>query len=498
MLQKGLSVNDSFSTKEEAEKAMVSCATANGLNYDMEETPKSISVSCKGRVEFGCEAKISAMLRKKDDMFVIKKIKLVHKCPSLTMQYGSPDEMVRGEIQKAIGDADVRVGEVVPILADMNIRVGYFSVWKAMRRRIDAKENVGEEENGSKRRRVEDGGEEGLFEAAVSELAREFLDLNPGAVAHHRGQMFFFSFPEYLKVLIPIVEIKVYKKNEGLVVFGVLHDPTSSPIVYSCVVAEKGDKAVIMEYFVDSTAEVFFLVDFDAETIRILKEKGREFFVKTRDICKFYYNKTKSTEVVESVWNKCNNDKECSTPELESLEVRQYIKKHCRVEMMGLQNTSECDVEFINLAVFNFSFFDCVNGILKLIGDNLKQRKKMNINDKKSLFGYNVVHRIEKNISAMPREMTQIVDVGEQTCSCGRFQELLIPCPHACKVIIDGGEDPYLYVGGMYSKMRLLELRDVVPVVNLPVKCQSDRHLLKRGPGRPKKIFPREPEIIIH
>lgn len=487
-----LSVNDNFPSRKEAEEAMVSYAVNNNFNYSLEETPKSISVLCKGREEFGCEAKIVAMLRKKDDVFVVKKIKLSHKCPSLTLQYGSTNEMVKAEIRKAIGNAALRIGEVIPILANLNIKVGYFSVWKAMRSGVDElKENTNvAEDNEVKRRKIPDG--ENLLGAALDEFTQEFLDLNPDLVAHHRDQMFFFSFPDHLKVLLPIVEIRVYKRTGGFVVFGVLHGPTSSPIVYSCAIGESDSRSSVLAYFIESTLDVFFLVDFDTEIINLLKEANREFFVKTRDICKFYYNKTRSTDVVEGVWNKCNNDSQYDTPELDALEPKRYIKKYCEVEMLGLHNTSECDVEFINLGVFSFTFFDCVNGVLRLISDNLKQRKKVDVDDKKSMFGYKVMHRIEKNLSITLKDNTYEVDLENQTCTCGKFQELLIPCPHACKVIVDAGEDPYLYVSQLYSRKKLLELKELVPVVNLPVKCQSDRHLLRRGPGRPKKIFLRE------
>lgn len=476
MPERGLSVNDVFYSREDAEEAMASCAAENGLSYDVERTPRAVALSCRGRGEFGCEAKIAAILRKKDGVFVVKRMKLVHKCPAVTHQYSSSNEMVRVEIQKAIGDAHVRVGEVVSILANMNIRVGYLSVWKAMR--DEEKENEG----GSRRE----------MDGVLAEFSQELVDLNPGAVACHRSQMLFFAFPEHLRVLVPIVEVKAYKKTDGWVVFGVLHGPASAPVVHSCVIAEGCDREAALEYFVECIPDVFFLVGLDAELIRIL-EGRREFFVKTRDVCKFYYGRTRSTDVVEQVWNRCNNDWEYDMSEL-GLEKKRYVKKYCETALLGLHNTGECDVDFISLAVFGFPFLDCANAILKLTSDNLRLRKRIGTGDRQSLFGHNVVHRIEKNLLA-PSGSEQTVDLDAQTCTCGRFQELLIPCPHACRAIADRGEDPYMYVGGMYSKTRLLELRDVVPVVSLPVKCQSDRHLLKRGPGRPKKNF-RESEGI--
>ncbi|AFM98232.1 hypothetical protein EHEL_050210 [Encephalitozoon hellem ATCC 50504] len=487
---KGLSVNDVFPTREEAEKALVNHAVQNNLNYDLEETPKSVAVLCKGRKEFGCEARIVAQLRKKDGVFVVKRIRLSHKCPSVTSKYGSPEEMVRMEVYRAIGDRYARIGEVVSILAGMNIKMGYFSVWKAMRQ-----ENEMEKEN-MNLGPLEQGGKNELFDAALKEFSHEFLELNPSAVSHCQEKMFFFSFPEYLDVLVPIVEIRIYKRIEGFAVLGILRDPTWSPIIYSCVVSDLECQESAFRYFIDSMPELFFLVDFDADLINVLKKKDRKFFVKTRDICKFYYNKTKSIDAVENIWNKCNNDREWSSPELSFIDKKQYLKRCCETEMLGLQNTSECDVEFIGLGIFNLPFFDCIGAILKLASDNLKQRKKSPLGEGKYLFGNNVIRRIEKNLSIDVTDASYNVDLENQTCTCGRFQEFLIPCPHACKKILDLGEDPYSYVSDLYSKARLLKLKDITPVVDLPVKCQSDRNLLKRGPGRPKKILVREPPVV--
>jgi hypothetical protein len=492
MAEAMLSVNDTFDTRSDAEEALRACAVRNNLNYDMEETAKSLVLACKGAGEFGCEARLAAALRKKDGKFVVKKIKLAHKCPSLPAKYDSADDFVRAEIERAIGYSNIRVGEVVAILANLNIRVGYMCVWRAMRERNrmmgELKENVAEEN--SKRRKTEKGFELGQ---ALEDFVQEFLVLNPESVTHTRERMLFFSFPEYLKILVPRVEIRTYKRGEGCVVFGVLHDPTSSPVVYACVVSDMPDRTTALSYFIDSIDDgAFLLVDYDLELIKLLEEKEKEYFIKTREICRFYFRKTKSNEMVERVWRKCNGDEPADTPELDVLEKKRYIKQHCKIEMLGLQNTSECDVEFIPLAVFGFSLLDCANAITKLMSENLKMRKKFNVSDRKALFAPNVIHKMEKNMAAADIGDQHTVDLEESTCTCGWFQELLIPCVHACKLIISAGGDPFMYVGNVYSRTRLLELRDVVPVVNLPVKCQSDKHLLRRGPGRPKKIFGRE------
>jgi SWIM zinc finger len=44
-----------------------------------------------------------------------------------------------------------------------------------------------------------------------------------------------------------------------------------------------------------------------------------------------------------------------------------------------------------------------------------------------------------------------IVDLKERDCSCGEFQEYLIPCQHAIAACIWEGEDPYSYTHHWYS-----------------------------------------------
>ncbi|TBU17586.1 hypothetical protein CWI42_012420 [Ordospora colligata] len=489
---KGLSVNDSFSTREEAEKVVLSHAEQNGLVVEFEGANKSIVACCRGKDEFGCEAKIVAQPRKKDDSFVVKKIKLVHKCPSVTQKYNTPEEMVRAEIHKAIGGRGAKIGEMVCILAEMDIKMGYFSVWKAMRQggELD-KENKMQVE-------IMHDNKADAFKGALNEFLLEFCEKNPHALAKCTDNVFFFSYPEYLDTLIPVVEIRVYKRTDGFAVFGVLRDPTWMPVVHSCIVSEGMSREDTIRCFIDFLPGVFFLVDFDVSIIGILEAKSREYFIKTRDICRFYHNRGWSTEAIENVWSKCNNDTACNMPELDGYEKKRYIKRYCNVELFGMQNTGECDVDFIGLGMFNLQYFDCLNGIMKQIGDNMRLRKKAINPVDKHPFGKNVVYRIEKNIEMCKLMDNDVsgVDLSNQTCTCGKFQEFLIPCVHACRKIIELEQNPYTYVGDVYSKTRLLRFNEVIPVVDLQIKCQPDRNLLKRGPGRPKKIQVHEPQIF--
>lgn len=51
----------------------------------------------------------------------------------------------------------------------------------------------------------------------------------------------------------------------------------------------------------------------------------------------------------------------------------------------------------------------------------------------------------------IPDRQTYVVDLKETTCSCGEFQEFLIPCQHAIAVCIWQGIDPYDYLHKWFS-----------------------------------------------
>jgi hypothetical protein len=41
---------------------------------------------------------------------------------------------------------------------------------------------------------------------------------------------------------------------------------------------------------------------------------------------------------------------------------------------------------------------------------------------------------------------SHVVDLKEKTCTCGGFQERLIPCCHAIAACLWQGDDPYDYI----------------------------------------------------
>lgn len=522
-----LSINDSFPTKDEILNTMKAFAKENNIKYEIMETPRTVVLFCKGKAEFGCDCAISASYRKKDNKYIIKKMKLAHKCPISVNDFGSTDDFIKNEIFRTIGDAEVRIGDIVSILHNRSIKVSYNSVWNALRRiEDDNKENV--DNNEAKRVKIDGLGKDlykptdsarynsdlidesdlkawdedsfrvfHSYNEILAEYSKEFVEINSNRVnVHFYGKMFFYSIPEYYKVLFPVLELKYYKRKNGIVVYGLLYDPIFEPVVYSCLVAEDVSDVLAFRYFLKSLPGTFFLVEYDELLIETLEACGVEFFIKTREICNHVYSLDNNKENIETIWNNCNIG-DSKIPEVGDINPKRYLKKLIGREILNLNNLPECDVDFIMYSVYSLNFFDCLNAIHKLSNDSLKIRKRFTISDTKSMFGNNVITRLERNRATKPTSKC-VVDLTNYVCECGKFQELMIPCVHACEEIKGMNEDPYMYVSTLYSKEQYNKLVEIIPVMNISIKLHSDKVQIRKGPGRPKKHANREVEIVVN
>ena len=93
----------------------------------------------------------------------------------------------------------------------------------------------------------------------------------------------------------------------------------------------------------------------------------------------------------------------------------------------------------------------------------------------------------------IPDGSSYIVDLGEKECSCGEFQEYLIPCRHAIAACLWQGEDPYDYVHDWYSiaAYRATYAHHMHPIreedlVEENSDCGTPQ--LSKQCGRPKKL----------
>ncbi|KAI5189247.1 hypothetical protein NEMIN01_0413 [Nematocida minor] len=129
-----LSVGDVFKSKNEAQNAIRMYAIDNSFNFETtDSTPKKYTIQCKERRTHGCDAVITAALRKKDNMFVIKKLKNAHNCPqqsSLSVQ--SSGRYIADEIREMQDVEDTRIGQIINrISSRRGIKIGYYAAWKA-------------------------------------------------------------------------------------------------------------------------------------------------------------------------------------------------------------------------------------------------------------------------------------------------------------------------------------------------------------------------------
>ncbi|ELQ75429.1 putative Zinc finger, SWIM-type, Zinc finger, PMZ-type protein [Trachipleistophora hominis] len=521
-----MKVNDKFPTKKEAVTAIKEFLDSKNFTYDqIQFTPKLITFNCIGKKEFNCDAVVHSLYKKKEDAFVIKKIKLNHKCPPDLKNMGSV-EFIRNEIRKC--GEDLRIGEMVQAMNKKNMKIGYNSVWRAL--------HEGEDEDG-----------------AQAAFVKEFVMLNPECRALSGPDHIFVFFP-VLEYARKIVEIKIVKRKEsGYVLYALIYDPHDCVQTLAFMVTDERSVAASKDMFManlgkymDVGSAVFLCEIRDAYLF-----EHETFFIKVRSICREVYRKCKDRNVVIKVWNFCNSNEELREIDVlrevidefnskehvedEDRKARQSDEKGSTEDdrnkenenaanksraskakskkkggaagviklenyqkgdriLYGLQNLSEPDLD---LLYYNLSgdLMDISNAITKLISEHNAARRK-----KDAAFGENIRNKIERKIEEKCAvdecaNDTYNVTLGKETCNvslndmfctCGIFQEYACPCTHALVLIRHLGLDPYNFVSTVFLFKKEM-YGEVVPVVNENLKQQNVQVLLRRGPGRPKK-----------
>ncbi|XP_057795422.1 uncharacterized protein LOC131011660 [Salvia miltiorrhiza] len=94
-----------------------------------------------------------------------------------------------------------------------------------------------------------------------------------------------------------------------------------------------------------------------------------------------------------------------------------------------------------------------------------------------------------------------VVDVNARSCTCRAWDVTGIPCLHACAAINFEGEEPSAYVHTYYTVERYLEAYKyaIEPLVSEEMWPTAEGHpvkppLIRKLPGRPKKVRRRDPE----
>ncbi|MQL68849.1 hypothetical protein Taro_001139 [Colocasia esculenta] len=159
-----------------------------------------------------------------------------------------------------------------------------------------------------------------------------------------------------------------------------------------------------------------------------------------------------------------------------SLPILQMVDK-IRVQMMEMAAKRKIDA-----ALWDTPYCPKVQ---KIIEKNLQERRSLAIRHSDGI-KFEVVESMK----------TYVVDLHLQTCSCGHWQLVKIPCKHACAAIGSNKEAVTQYVSAFYSTEVYRAAYETniqpIPTFDMPDPPQPSEVLIKppttkRLPGRPRK-----------
>lgn len=494
--------------------------------------PKLFTQTCIGRKDFQCEAFVQAILRKKDSLWVVKKIKSVHKCPAEIHNLG-----IENYIISKIDNKNVflpRIGKMMGELETKGLNVGYngvFNAYKKLSTNSHLFVNEKTDDNVDIRNLKDTSIESYIEELNIYNKKEWFIKAD--------SYFFFLQFSELKKLCRNVIEIKAIEKNDGWVVYAILYDPHDFPIIYSFLVSDEKDlKESISELLANIDCNYFdFMIEFNKELIEIFESLNIDFLVKTRDICREVYKNEKDRNVIEKLWGICNGyikrqkggntnkrkrkagdddtafysvecDEESNTvlsgekfdkiiglvKNLGPIKEERFIK---RTSYFNLNNL-ECDLDYISSAFYTMGYIECINGILVSLktsessddfGPNVRMRIEKNkeyaltlkIKDENTLPEYdkeNESNNVRNIVLDGKKEFK--VNMDEMMCTCTRYQSTLIPCVHACTLT----NEPYKFTSIVYSKENFLFEYDIKPVFESGIK-EKVKYL--KMLGRPKR-----------
>lgn len=512
-----LSVNDSFKSRQELLDALTKYISAEKYSYYLKETPKHIKLVCKGKAAFYCEAQIIAINKKRESLFQIKKIKPQHKCPAI---YHSNKSYLNDEIGK-VKDFN----SIQELIDKLPSKISYLTAWKILNGREENTYKYKSMDPDDIRSEMIDNNQDfyldddsdcydeppELCTEVLTTLKKEFKEKNPEAHCFISGLIksddeenkendkreakrlktqksvdynssdasFYIAFPNTLKLLRNILDLKIYLRKKGCVIYGIGYDPHDKPIVVSALISEM-DVSESLEVFFNFenemlkkiANEIFYFCEYEPVLIAKLQVLNVNFFIKSRSICKKI-----GKDDLEKTFKALNYGKE-PLAQLNTIDPKRYLVL-LNPPLYGINNFGEVDVEFIFYSIYNTIYIDCIIAIIKFVSDYYNEIiQKSN----ELRFGNNINYRLERNIKQKIND-DHTVDLNKMTCTCGRFQTFLIPCIHACAIT----KDPLNFVSHLYNMEIMKDLTPISPIFELTTKFQADRFLLRKGPGRPKK-----------
>ncbi|RVD90935.1 hypothetical protein TUBRATIS_26260 [Tubulinosema ratisbonensis] len=513
-----LSINDSFKSRQELLDALTKHISLEKYSYYLKETPKHIKLVCKGKAAFYCEAQIIAINKKRDSLFQIRKIRPHHKCPT---SYHSNKNYLREEISKIKEYKNIQ-----ELVEKLPAKISYLTAWKTLTGREETTYKYKPLEHDEIRNEMIDNNQDfyldddsdcydeppELHSETLLTVKKEFKEKNPESINLISGNLkkeeeenkeneekkdkikkiklptldynssdasFYFSFPSTINLLRNIIDLKIYLRKKGCVIYGIGYDPHDKPIPVSVLVSEMNVSESLEVFFnfeketqKKCKNELFYFCDYEINLVKKLQSLKVNFFIKSRSIIKKI-----GKDDLEKTFKALNYEKE-PLSELSWIDPKNYLVL-LNPPFFGLNNFGEVDVEFIYYSIYNTTYIDCILAIIKFISDYYAEILTKS-NEVK--FGNNVNYRLERNIKNKIID-EHVVDPSKMTCTCGRFQAFMIPCIHACAIT----KDPINFVSNIYNMEIMKDLLLIKPIFELATKYQADRFLLRRGPGRPKK-----------
>lgn len=463
---------------------------------------------CSTQLESKCEARILGMYSQQDKMFHIRRLETIHSCSKNIKK----ESALQYEIQKP-RYSGMRLGQIVEAIYP-KFKAGYLEVYRAYSRVRggiwgEQKENRSNTVLGSTMGTefpsdgffVGERGIESMFCSTdypkkdgsacqdpdemvadcLASLKDEFESLNKGMGCRASESSFFFKHIQMGDHLRDVSELKVYSRHGRTVIFGLLFDPCDDHIVQSCMVSDE-PKTRALEAFIDWDSQVsnpghqqFFIVDPDGDVMQVLKSKGVPFFIKSRSVSLYLQESKEDDPGAFEYFTELNyGDKEFL-----EIEKSLYLKRHCPKQMFNLNNAHAPDFEFVTPLMLSLSLVDCATALIWLVHDDLKTRKTFSTEDAECRLPEAIVDFLEECSETEPRAEYE-ADLERAYCGCGKFQENLFPCIHACKKIRGLGQDPLMYVSSVYSKDNLLRIHDISPVVNIRMYPQKAKAVQKK------------------
>lgn len=505
--------SDTFIHKTDMINEIIKLGTSHDITEESMNTPNIFMLSCTNKNE-RCEAKIIGMYSQKDNLFHIKRIDSVHTCQKnlkreLAFQFEIKKIHKALSTEKMMNDC-LRIGKIVEKFYN-KFKIGYLEVFKAIND-IDSslvinkftgfddnKENNPDalfiDENKifdyeSCRDTVISQKTEDSLTECLQYLKEEFMSMNQHVKCVVNKTSFFFKHMQMSNILRKPVEIKMYTRNEGTIIMGLLFDPSNEHIIQSCLVSDES-KLRALEVFLENDNsssknteglddnKPFYIIDFDYEMIEFLNSRKIPFFIKSRSVFQYLHESRDEDPNSLSYFNEINYGER----EFLNIEKSLYLKKFCPVNLLNLSSAFYPDFEFITPYILSLPLVDCITSLIWLISDDIKTRKaSINQEDYDSKFPEALIDYFEE-IKDMEPKIQCKVDLENCECECGRFQENLFPCIHAYHLIKSMGKDPLLYVSNVYNKENLLKIDDIIPVINIKVHPHRSKTSLKKKRG---------------